>query len=189
MASVPGGIPASLGIELLCLSTIGLDAAYVNKMYSPPETGGESGRSQGGVVAHTSCSGGDISQAANSSIVYNEQRDVQIPGRIRNRALIIKSISGARRFNPFKTRPSRSASAWNLILMSRSPELGDQFRVRLARTCMLGFRRVLFSGKVGINLALIAQIKRERAMHLFQRQCRVAFHHALGRHSFSEKID
>src|SRR5438067_11175672 len=68
------------------------------------------------------------------------------------------SMSGDLRFSPRTIRPSRSASAWNLILMASSPQLGDQFRVRVPRMRMLDFGYLLAFGKIGVDLLLIGQI-------------------------------
>src|SRR5213078_3442088 len=99
------------------------------------------------------------------------------------------SMSGDLRFSPRTIRPSRSASAWNLILKASSPQLGDQFRVRVPRMRMLGFGHLLAFGKIGVDLLLIGQIICECAMHCFEGQCRVTFNHAFHGHPFAEEIN
>ena len=48
---------------------------------------------------------------------------------------------------------------------------------------------VLALRKVDIDLALVRQVKRERSVHLFESQGRIALDHALGRHAFAKEIN
>jgi len=52
---------------------------------------------------------------------------------------------------------------------------------------MLGLGDCVRLRQVVVNLFLIGQIIGECAMHLLQRQRRVAFHHALGRDPLTER--
>ena len=78
------------------------------------------------------------------------------------------SISGLARRNPRRMRPSRSASAWNLIRMAGALKLGNQFRVGLFRLLMLRFSGALAFGEISVDLELVGEIKRERSVDLFE---------------------
>jgi len=66
-----------------------LDAAYVNKMYSllKQEGSPREARAAWSLTLHVQVGNKPGSELF---VVYNEERDMQIPGLIRNRALIIK---------------------------------------------------------------------------------------------------
>src|ERR1022692_4071908 len=89
---------------------------------------------------------------------------------------------------PRSTRPSRSASAWNLTRMTRPLELRNQFCMRPPRLLVLRFSDALSFREVGVYLFLVPQVKRQCAMHLFERQCRVRIDHTLGRHPLAKQI-
>jgi len=73
--------------------------------------------------------------------------------------------------------------------MARSLKLRDQFRVRLLRLFVLRFSGAQSFHQVGVNLFLVAQVKRKSAVHLLERQRRIALDHALCRHSLAEEVD
>src|ERR1017187_1972267 len=98
------------------------------------------------------------------------------------------SNPGAARRGPRSTRPSRSASAWNLTRMTRPLELRNQFCMRPPRLLVLRFSDALSFREVGVYLFLVPQVKRQCAMHLFERQCRVRIDHTLGRHPLAKQI-
>jgi hypothetical protein len=83
-------------------------------------------------------------------------------------AAVRMSAPGSARRNSRSTRPSRSASAWNLTRITRPLQLCDQFGVRLPRLVVLFLRNALPFRQVLIDLFLVAQVKGERAEHLFQ---------------------
>lgn len=64
--------------------------------------------------------------------------------------------------------------------MTRPLELRDQFRIRTPRLFVLGFSDALSFRQVSVYLFLVPQVKRQSAMHLFERQCRVRVDHTLG---------
>ena len=65
-------------------------------------------------------------------------------------------------------------------------DFGDQIEIRSTRRFVLHRSEALPFGEVGIYFVLVGKIIGESSVHLFQGQSRIAFHHALGRYSFSE---
>jgi len=53
---------------------------------------------------------------------------------------------------------------------------------------VLRFSDALPFREVGVDLFLVSQVKRERAVHLFERQCRIRIDHTLGRHPLAKQI-
>jgi hypothetical protein len=99
------------------------------------------------------------------------------------------SISGAILRKPRMMRPSRSASAWNRIRMARTLQLRNQLRVGSPRLLMQQLGIALSRNKVGIDLTLVAQVKRQCAVNLFESQCWIGFHRALCGHPFAKEVN
>jgi len=78
------------------------------------------------------------------------------------------SISGAARRNPRRTRPSRSASAWYLTRTTRPLQLRNQLRVGVSRLLVLQFRCALSFHEVVVDILLVREVERERAVHLLK---------------------
>ena len=68
-------------------------------------------------------------------------------------------------------------------------QLGDKIGVRLPRLPVLRLRGALPFDQVGVDLFPVPKVKRQGAIHLLQRQVRLALDDALRRHPVAEEID